>query len=137
MNAPTRKRERPRQEHRDLSVRGVVLVALGVLATVLLVAGIGRLLTGVSGPARPGPTETSIARPKWLASDPARERAAFESEQRERLNSYGWVDREKNLVRVPVDRAMEMIAKQGLPSRNQTPRPAKKAGGVPTERGGG
>ena len=110
MKKPTRHRERPRQEHRDLNLRGIVLVALGVLATVLIVAGIGRFLTGVSGPARAGATETSIARPKWLASDPAQERAAFESEQRERLNSYGWVDRNKGVAHMPIERAMQLRA---------------------------
>lgn len=31
------------------------------------------------------------------------------------LNSYGWVDRSKGVVRMPVDRAMALIAERGLP----------------------
>jgi hypothetical protein len=38
------------------------------------------------------------------------------------LQSYGWVDREKNIVRVPIERAMEAIVKKGLPMRKQIER---------------
>ena len=107
MSAPT---ERPQQEQRDVSVRWVALVALGILATVLIVAAIGRFLTGVSGPARAGPTATSIARPKWLSSDPDEQRADFEREKESRLNSYGWVDRENGIAHVPIEQAMRIRA---------------------------
>jgi hypothetical protein len=33
------------------------------------------------------------------------------------LDSYGWVDKEAGIVRIPVDRAMEILAKKGLPAR--------------------
>ena len=33
------------------------------------------------------------------------------------LNSYGWVDPQKNMVRVPIDVAIDLLAKKGLPSR--------------------
>lgn len=33
------------------------------------------------------------------------------------LNSYGWVDRDAGIVRIPVDRAMEILAGKGLPVR--------------------
>lgn len=35
------------------------------------------------------------------------------------LHSYGWVDREAGIVRIPVDRAMEVLASKGLPARPQ------------------
>jgi hypothetical protein len=35
------------------------------------------------------------------------------------LNSYGWVDPQKNIVRVPIDVAIDLLAKKGLPSRPQ------------------
>jgi len=31
------------------------------------------------------------------------------------LNQYGWVDRQAQIVRVPIERAMQMLAKRGLP----------------------
>jgi hypothetical protein len=42
-------------------------------------------------------------------------RAAEESA----LNSYEWVDKDTGIVKIPVDRAMEILAKKGLPARKQ------------------
>jgi hypothetical protein len=35
------------------------------------------------------------------------------------LNNYGWVDKEAGVVKIPVDRAMEILAKKGLPAPKQ------------------
>jgi hypothetical protein len=35
------------------------------------------------------------------------------------LSSYGWVDKDGGVVRIPVDRAMEILADKGLPVRPQ------------------
>ena len=35
------------------------------------------------------------------------------------LNSYGWVDKDSGTVRIPIERAMEILAKKGLPARKQ------------------
>jgi hypothetical protein len=34
------------------------------------------------------------------------------------LNSYAWVDKQAGIVRVPIDRAIDMLAAKGLPSHN-------------------
>jgi hypothetical protein len=49
--------------------------------------------------------------PKELRQMRAAEEAA--------LNSYGWVDKDAGIVKIPVDRAMEILAKKGLPARKQ------------------
>jgi hypothetical protein len=33
------------------------------------------------------------------------------------LNNYGWVDPNKGTVRIPIDQAIDMVAKKGLPSK--------------------
>ncbi|HZL56356.1 MAG TPA: hypothetical protein VFC21_04715 [Bryobacteraceae bacterium] len=33
------------------------------------------------------------------------------------LNSYGWVDPNKGTVRIPIDQAIDMVARKGLPSK--------------------
>jgi hypothetical protein len=33
------------------------------------------------------------------------------------LNSYAWIDPEKGVVRIPIDRAIDLLAERGLPSR--------------------
>lgn len=35
------------------------------------------------------------------------------------LNSYGWVDKDARIVRIPVKRAMEILAQKGFPARKQ------------------
>jgi hypothetical protein len=48
----------------------------------------------------------------------------FRLQEEQTLYSYGWIDRQAGLVRIPIDRAMELVAERGLPT---TP----KAGVVP------
>ena len=33
------------------------------------------------------------------------------------LNGYGWVDQQHGIVRIPIDRAIDLLAQRGLPSR--------------------
>jgi hypothetical protein len=46
----------------------------------------------------------------------------FRAAEEKQLNSYGWTDRDKNLVRMPVDQAIDIIARRGLPSFATPPR---------------
>jgi hypothetical protein len=48
----------------------------------------------------------------------------FRLRQEQVLNSYGWVDEKAGVARIPIERAMQLIAQQGLPT---TP----KAGSTP------
>jgi hypothetical protein len=52
------------------------------------------------------------------------------------LTSYGWIDRKNGVVRIPIARAIDMLAERGLPARRET-EPETKAAGVslPTESG--
>jgi hypothetical protein len=49
-----------------------------------------------------------------LQARPAEDLAAFRQWESEILESYGWVDREKGVVRIPIDRAMELVVKQAF-----------------------
>jgi hypothetical protein len=64
--------------------------------------------------------------------DLARERAAEDK----LLTSYGWVDKQNGIVRIPIERAIDMVAQQGLPARTQAPPPESTAT-VPTMSGMG
>ena len=37
------------------------------------------------------------------------------------LSTYDWVDQKAGTVRIPIDRAMDLIVQRGLPVREQTP----------------
>jgi hypothetical protein len=47
--------------------------------------------------------------------------ADFERKQNETLSSYGWVDRQAGIVHIPIDRAIELVLKKGLPSKPSKP----------------
>ena len=42
------------------------------------------------------------------------------------LQSYGWVDRKAGVVRIPIERAMELTLERGLPVRKDSPPAAAK-----------
>jgi hypothetical protein len=50
-----------------------------------------------------------------LQADPPADLAAFRAYEDSLLDGYGWVDRTKGTVRVPIDSAMAMVARKGLP----------------------
>ena len=52
-----------------------------------------------------------------LQVSPASDLEQLRADENMRLNTYGWVDKEQGVVRIPVEKAMEMVAKQGLPVR--------------------
>ncbi len=53
------------------------------------------------------------------AADLAKLRAAENAD----LDSYGWIDRKSGTVRIPIDRAIQLLLERGLPDvgRGQTP----------------
>ena len=56
-----------------------------------------------------------------LQADPARELAEHRALEASRTGEYGWVDREAGVVRIPVERAMELLVERGLPAREGAP----------------
>ena len=58
-------------------------------------------------------TPHPFAEPR-LQSDPVDDLRRFQAEQRQPLIDYAWVDRGHGLVRIPIDRAMDLIATRGV-----------------------
>jgi hypothetical protein len=52
------------------------------------------------------------------------------------LNHYAWVDQSQGVVRIPIDRAMDLLARKGLPARNGIPAPLGSPN-LPTQSSGG
>ena len=52
-----------------------------------------------------------------LQSDPHAVLLAMRQAEDSVLTTYGWVNRDSGIVRLPIDRAMELLAHKGLPSR--------------------
>ncbi|HZQ61243.1 MAG TPA: hypothetical protein VFC24_07840 [Casimicrobiaceae bacterium] len=56
---------------------------------------------------RPPP---AIAGNVILQPQPAQDIAAFRAEKRAKIETYGWVDRERGIARIPIERAMSLLA---------------------------
>jgi hypothetical protein len=138
-------RDNPEVSHEtaDVDVRGILRFggALAIVAVVIHIALYWLLLYYNQREAR-RETPTTSAQSKEEPPPEPRLRVAPRADLLEMrraedqvLNSYGWVDREKNIVRVPIERGMEIIAKQGLPVRKQLPQ--KEGPGERTTSAGG
>jgi hypothetical protein len=71
-----------------------------------------------------------------LQAHPTLELTAFRAREDSVLHSYGWVDKEAGVVRIPIAEAMRILAERGLPrvvAPAESPKPAPgtaAAGGV-------
>src|SRR5688572_14717589 len=112
-------------EESDVSIRGIVRfgVGLAVAAIAIHVAiwGVFRFLESreekkdrpipplvAAGLARtpPGPR---------LEPDPVAARRRAQARENAALTSYAWVDRGSGVVRIPIERAMDLLVERGLP----------------------
>lgn len=50
-----------------------------------------------------------------LQPDPHEDLVRLREDEREVIDGYGWVDRGAGIVRIPVDRAIDLVAERGLP----------------------
>lgn len=50
-----------------------------------------------------------------LQINPRADMARFKAEEDAEMTSYGWVDHDKGVVRIPIGQAMAKVAKDGIP----------------------
>jgi hypothetical protein len=128
-----------RHERTDVSVGPVVKFVAGLTAAIVVTGVLMWLLflklESIEAKADPPPAPLAPAgvrdtlpaarvarfpRPR-LETHPVAAAAVAQARDRELLGTYGWVDRPAGVVRIPIDRAMELTLARGLPVR---PRPA-------------
>jgi hypothetical protein len=93
-----------------------------MLLTALLVVPFYRLLARVETKAQPPAAEVvesalsepAASFPKLVESEP-RVLSAFRAQEDALLTSYGWVEKDKGLARIPIAEAMRIVAERGLP----------------------
>jgi hypothetical protein len=77
--------------------------------------------TTVDGRVVPG---TSVPMPTLLISEPANLKV-FRDKEDEILATYGWMDKNAGTVRIPIDRAKDLLLQRGIPGGvPMTPAPA-------------
>jgi hypothetical protein len=118
-------------ETRDANIRSLAisLVGLFVLLVLSLAAMAWMFWHLAAKEASPAPAaETAKPPAPRLQVAPATDLENLRKAEAAVLNSYGWVDRKAGIVRIPIDRAIDVLAERGLPARSQ---PEAKARGGP------
>ncbi|MBV9859385.1 MAG: hypothetical protein JO038_04690 [Alphaproteobacteria bacterium] len=112
---------RPRVEASDIDVAGLGWLALGLAG--IVVAAIALLALLYQG-ALHLPDARPIALPPEprLQTDPAADLAHLNANAAARLGSYGYVDRSRGLVHIPIEEAMKRVVDQGIPDWPNRPR---------------
>ena len=132
-------------ETRDVKLRPLAVFIAGLtvvgIVTYLVVFGMFRMFsrqaasrdaqltpaTTVAQPLPPG--EERLPPEPRIQANPAADLKTLRAEEDAVLSSYGWVDRNAGVVRVPIDVAMKLVLEQGLPVRQ--PESAPPAAGTP------
>jgi hypothetical protein len=57
-----------------------------------------------------------------LQTNPRQDLADLRAKEDDTLGSYGWVDKNAGIVRIPIDAAVKLTLQRGLPSRTGQPR---------------
>lgn len=98
-------------ETRDASARRVALVGAGLLLGVILSCiGVWLFRQAISRGVTPQEAlrDSIPAQPRaW--SSPPEGLDAYLAREREILTSYAWIDRDRGVVRLPIDRAMHLL----------------------------
>jgi hypothetical protein len=112
-------------ERSDADPRLIGALALGVV--VFLIATPFLLLTLYPGSDRLGgvPAQLPLPPAPRLQVDPRIDLDRLHAEERERLTTYGWADRERGLARMPIERAMELLAERGIDGWPSQPPPLR------------
>lgn len=109
---PTAESVRDGFEHKDANVLALFLAASGIVITGIII----QLVLGLSFSSykhrRIGVDQSEQTPPADFleGSDPEKKLADYRSQMQHTLNTYGWVDREKKIVRIPIEKAMERLS---------------------------
>ena len=122
-------------EHTDATVGVMVKFAFWLVVSAIIVhVGLGVMYQGMvaffSEPAEtqqyPLAVDTAPRLPAAprLQQSPENEMYEFRLKEAAELTSYGWVDKDAGVVRIPIEDAKRMLLERGLPTRDQATAPA-------------
>lgn len=114
--------ERTDARPKTLVLWGAVLLVVVISAALAAWAFFDQLAANAARrdvPPSPFVSKEPPPEPRLLVDEPADLKAVRSDEERV-LDTYGWVDQGRGIVRIPIERAMELVARDGLPSRPAT-----------------
>ena len=100
-----------------------VALALVIVAALFLLFGLFRYLLSREGGPPAGRSQVAASQPVKAFPQPQLQQSevldleAVRTAEDRVLNSYAWIDPEKGVVRIPIDRAMDLLVERGLPVR--------------------
>lgn len=115
-------------EESDVNIAGILgfAAALLVVAVVVHLAiwGLFRYFEASAAHQEPQPTyplatkqEQRLPPEPRLQTNPRQDLADLRAAEDQTLTTYGWVDRNAGIVRIPIEDAMKLTIQRGLPSR--------------------
>jgi hypothetical protein len=124
----------PGYETRDANVRGVfnflVFLASLLVVTGVLCWGLFRYLSKRDAdavPASPFAETRQLPLGPQLQVNPRQDWLKYHDRQEQSLETYAWENRGAGIVRVPIERAMEVLLQKGLPVQNSNSLPSASA----------
>ena len=115
----------PGYETRDASIPSLVKFAIGLFVLLIVAFWAMRGLFNyfrteqtLGPPASPFADTRPLPPAPRLQVAPARDWHQLHASENEILDSYTWVDRQAGIVRIPINRAMDLLAERGLPARS-------------------
>ena len=135
-----------RHEHRDVNVFALGKFAIGLIIVAIfcvgLVAGVFQYLLHREGGAplsrmeSPAQDARQLPPEPRLEETPAQDLGEMRAAENKMQSTYGWLDESAGSVRLPIDRAMDLVVQRGLPSRAEAGEQSAAAGvSVPTSSG--
>ncbi|HMA48427.1 MAG TPA: hypothetical protein VKP60_01675 [Magnetospirillaceae bacterium] len=101
-----------RVETQDVSIALALKLAGGACA--MLIACALLIVWIAPGSLHPRPSSVPSVPAPVLQINPRADMARFKAEEEAEMTSYGWVDRDKGVVRLPIGLAMAKVAKDGI-----------------------
>jgi hypothetical protein len=111
-------------EKTDADIPSVVRFGIGI-AVLCSVAAVAMLLLFKFLESRPQPRVSELAESREippaprLQVTPSTDLHSLQAKERTALESYGWIDQQDGTVRIPIDRAITLLAERGLPVRQE------------------
>ena len=103
-------------ERTDIESRGIAWLAGGLAIVVVITPLLMPFVFPQSMQHRsPSAPPALNADAPQLEITPRDDLQRFQSSEAQLAQSYGWIDRSKGTVRIPISRAMQLLAQRGLP----------------------
>jgi hypothetical protein len=108
-------------------IKFAVFLAVTTAACALIVVGLYKHLDRREAAEKVGryPLAAGVVRPlpppPRLQTYPFSDLKALRADEDSVLGRYGWVDKNAGVVRIPVERAIDVLAEKGLPYRSAAP----------------